>query len=137
MYSFGRLFEYFPIPGGLVEENLKSGLYKKFTKSKCVIYKINVSEKQYEFLKKELDNFLVNKKQYKYNLLGLLGFYINKPIKKDNHYFCSEFVSHLLMKSKIYDCDKDPALIKPSDLLEIQPKELVYEGFTYGCNATS
>ena len=40
------------------------------------------------------------------------------------------------MKSKIYDCDKDPALIKPSDLLEIQPKELVYEGFTYGCNAT-
>ncbi|ASW43199.1 hypothetical protein [Clostridium isatidis] len=137
MYSFGRLFEYFPIPGGLVEENLRSGLYRKFTKSKCIIYKININEEQYKFLKKELDKFLLNKKKYKYNLLGLLGFYINKPIKRDNYYFCSEFVSHLLIKSRIYNCDKDPALIKPSDLLKIQPKELVYEGFTNSCTLTS
>jgi hypothetical protein len=132
MYSFGRIFPQFPIPGGLVEENLKDGLYKKFSNSKCVIYKIKVDKTQYEFLEKELYGFLVDKKKYKYNLLGLLGFYINKPIKRDNHYFCSEFVSHLLMESKIYECDKDPALIKPSDLLNIQHKELVYEGLTYG-----
>lgn len=130
MYSFGRIFPICPFIGGFVEENLNDGVYKRFQNSKCIIYKIEVDENQYKLLQKELSIFLNNKKKYRYNFLGLIGYIINKPIKRDNHYFCSEFVSHLLIKSNIFDPKKDPSLVKPSDLLEIENKEFIYEGYT-------
>ena len=131
MYSFGRIFPNNPFIGGLVQENLKDGVYKKFQNSQCVIYRIEISNKQYTLLKKELKLFLKDQKKYKYSLLGLIGVIFNKPIKRDNRFFCSEFVCHLLMKSNIYNSDKIPSLTKPSDLLDINDKEFVYEGFTY------
>ena len=135
MYSFGRIFPSNPFIGGLVEENLKDGVYKRFQNSECVIYKVEVSNKQYTLLKKELELFLQDQDIYKYNLLGLIGVAINKPIKRNNKYFCSEFISHLLIKSEIYNSDKHPGLIKPSDLLNIRDKEFVYEGLTYNYKA--
>ena len=131
MYSFGRVFPSNPFIGGLVEENLKDGVYKKFQNSQCIIYRVQVSNKQYLLLKEELDKFLKDQKKYKYSLLGLIGVIINKPIKRSNRYFCSEFVSHLLIKSNIYDSDKIPSLTKPSDLLNINQKEFIYEALTY------
>ncbi len=131
MYSFGRIFPSNPFIGGLVEENLKDGVYKRFQNSQCVIYKIEVSNPQYSLLKMELKEFLKDQKKYKYSLLGLIGVMLNKPIKRNNRYFCSEFVSHLLIKSNIYNSEKTPSLIKPSDLLSINDKEFIYEGLTY------
>ncbi|EEH98508.1 hypothetical protein PMY56_17815 [Clostridium tertium] len=131
MYSFGRVFPLIPFIGGLVEENLQDGVYKRFQNSRCVIYKISVDNNQYNLLKKELESFLKEQKKYKYSLLGLIGVALQKPIKRDNHYFCSEFISHLLIKSNIYDSDKIPGLTKPSDLLDINHKEFVYEGLAY------
>lgn len=136
MYSFGRIFPSNPFIGGLVEENLKDGVYKKFQNSQCVIYKIEVSNPQYSLLKMELKAFLKDQKKYKYSLLGLIGVMINKPIKRNNRYFCSEFVSHLLIKSNIYNSEKTPSLIKPSDLLSINDKEFIYEGLTYNYKVT-
>ena len=131
MYSFGRIFPSNPFIGGFVQENLKDGVYKKFQNSKCIIYRVNITNDQYIELKKELDIFLKNQKVYKYNLLGLVGVAIKRPIRRTDKYFCSEFVSHLLIKSNIFDSDKIPSLIKPSDLLsEIEHKEFIYEGLT-------
>ncbi|MCF0148031.1 MAG: hypothetical protein HUJ77_06485 [Clostridium sp.] len=131
MYSFGRIFPSNPFIGGLVEENLRDGVYKKFQNSQCVIYKIEVTNKQYILLRNELELFLQDQDKYRYSLLGLIGVVINRPIKRNNRYFCSEFISHLLIKSEIYDSDKIPSLIKPSDLLSIDDKEFVYEGLTH------
>lgn len=134
MYSFGRIFPSNPFIGGLVEENLKDGVYKKFQNSQCIIYKVEISNKQYRLLQKELELFLQDQNKYKYSILGLIGVVINKPIKRNNRYFCSEFISHLLIKSTIFDSDKIPGLIKPSDLLNINHKEFIYEGLTYNYN---
>lgn len=129
MYSFGRVFPTVPFIGGLVEENLTEGVYKRFNNTKCIIYKIPVSDYKNKLLKDELKGFLLNKDKYRYNFIGLLTYTINKPLARENHYFCSEFISHLLIESKIYNTDKLPSLIRPNDLLnEIKPKELVYEG---------
>lgn len=131
MYSFGRIYPRNPFIGGLIEENLKDGVYKNFQNSECIIYRVQVSNEQYVLLKKELDLFLKDQKKYKYSLLGLLGVIMNRPIKRSNRYFCSEFVSYLLIKSNIYDPNKIPSLTKPSDLLNINDKEFIYEGLTY------
>lgn len=135
MYSFGRVFPQIPFIGGLVEEDLKDGVYKRFENSKCVIYKISIDDEQYKLLNEELESFLKEQKKYKYSLLGLIGVAIQKPIKRNNHYFCSEFISHLLIKSNIYDSDKIPGLTKPSDLLNITHKEFIYEGLAYEYNS--
>lgn len=129
MYSFGRVFPTVPFIGGLVEENLTEGVYKRFNNTKCIIYKIPVSNYSYNLLKNELNEFLIKKDSYRYNFIGLFTYTINKPFERENHYFCSEFISHLLIESKIYNTDKLPSLIRPNDLLnEISPKELIYEG---------
>ncbi|CDM68281.1 hypothetical protein CM240_1117 [Clostridium bornimense] len=128
MYSFGRTNPNNPFCGGFVVEDLYSGVYSKFKNSTCLIYRVPITEKQYEALVKELDYFLLNKNKYRYNLLGLFFVLINKSFIRKNFYFCSQFVSEILMKSSIYSSNKKSEFHKPMDLLSIKNKEFIYEG---------
>lgn len=129
MYSFGRINPNNPFLGGFVEENLHEGVYKKFINSECLIYKVKVSDIQFYSMKKEINRFSDKKYKYKYNFIGLIGILINIPIKRKTHYFCSEFVSEILINCNIYESNKIPSLIRTSDLFEINNKEIVYEGY--------
>lgn len=128
MYSFGRINPAYVLPAGFVEENLYSGVFSMFPESKCLIYKISVTSEQYNSLKKYIDKFLIDKSKYKYNVLGTATILFNKPIKREKHYFCSQFVAEALIQSGIYKTDKLPELIKPMDLLELENKSLLYTG---------
>lgn len=128
MYSFGRKNPDNPFSGGFVEENLHEGIFRKYPGCKCLIYKVAVSEEQYLQIREQIKGFLQEKDKYWYNLLGLIGVMINKPIKRKNRYFCSQFVSQLLMDSGVFHSDKVPELIRTDDLLAIENKELIYEG---------
>lgn len=129
MYSFGRIHPDNPFLGGFVVESLYEGVYKKFENSECIIYKVKITNEQYHLLQKEIQYFLKEKYKYKYNFIGLFGILINTPIKRKNHYFCSQFVSEVLIKSNIYHADKVPELTKTTDLFMVKNKELIYEGF--------
>lgn len=130
MYSFGRINPNNPFSGGLVEESIYEGVYRKFHRCECVIYKVKVTKEQLDTLRSELDSFLRDKDKYRYNFIGLFGVLINRPLRRKNHYFCSQFVSELLIKSSIFYSDKIPELIGPMDLLELENKEKIYEGLT-------
>lgn len=129
MYSFGRKIPEKMLPAGFVEENLYDGVFAMFPHSRCLVYKISITSEQYEAIKNELNTFINNKDDYKYNILGTATTLINKPLSRKNYYFCSQFVSEVLIKSGIYKTDKLPELIQPMDLLDIPNKTLVYEGF--------
>lgn len=58
----------------------------------------------------------------------MFGVIFKISIIRKNHYFCSEFISYILIKSNIYFSDKPAEFIKPSDLLNIENKEFIYEG---------
>jgi hypothetical protein len=133
MYSFGRVNPKNPLSGGFVEENLFDGVYKKFSGSECLIYRLEITEEQFKIIKSEINRFLIEKDKYKYNFIGLLGILFNKPIKRKDYYFCTQFVSELLIKSSIYNTNKNPELVKPDDLIYIGHKEIVYEGYINGC----
>lgn len=137
MYSFGRINPNNPFYAGLVEENLFGGVYKKFKDSKCMIYKVKVTDEQYCCLKREVESFLKDKDEYRYNFLGLFCLLLNKPIKRKRYYYCSQFVCELLMKSNIYDSGKVPELIKTNDLFSVKNKELIYMGYTCKYNKAS
>lgn len=129
MYSFGRTNPSNPFSGGFVEENIYDGVFKRCPSSQCKIYKVKVTDEQYKLLKKQIKEFVESKHIYKYNFIGLFGVLLNKPIKRKNHYFCSQFVSEILIKSNVYYFDKVPELIRPSDLSNIKDMDLMYEGY--------
>jgi hypothetical protein len=52
-----------------------------------------------------------------------------KPIKRKNAFFCSQFVASVLKESKVIDFeDEELSLVKPSDLTHLANFELVFEG---------
>ena len=128
MYSFGRINPAYVLPAGFVEENLYSGVFSMFPESKCLIYKVSVTSEQYTSLKNHIDKFLMDKSKYKYSVLGTATLLFNKPIKRENYYFCSQFVAEALIESGIYKTDKLPELIRPMDLLDLENKTLLYKG---------
>lgn len=129
MYSFGRVNPNNPFSGGLVKESFNEGVFKMFPESECLIYRIEVTEEQYTAIKSEVEVFLQCKNNYRYNFLGLFGILLNISIKRKNCYFCSQFVSELLIKGNVYNFGKEPQLISTSDLLALDNLELVYEGY--------
>ena len=52
MYSFGRLNPYNPFYGGFVHEGINIGTFKRFKNTKTAIYSFELTDKQYNRLKK-------------------------------------------------------------------------------------
>lgn len=128
MYSFGRTNPDNPFSGGLTIENIHEGVFQKSKLSQCLIYKVQVTTNQFDRLKSEIDKFYNSDIRYKYNFIGLFGVLMDKPLYRDTHYFCSEFITTLLERSDIWHSPKIPQLTQPTDLMRIKNKEVIYEG---------
>jgi len=130
MYSFGRKRPRNPFSGGFVKENIFEGVYKNYLDSECIIYKIPITMQQFEGIQKDITKFNFNKANYRYNFLGLFGILLNVPLNRNNYYFCSQFVYELLEKHDILKLDKQAGLVTIIDLMAVENKSMVYEGFT-------
>lgn len=128
MYSFGRKNPSNPLSGGFVKEDVRTGTYSKFPNTTCVIYELQVTERELEKMKRVLRFFIRTRGKYLYNLLGLFGVALNEPIEFSNSYFCSQFVAEVLQRSGIRLWDKLPALVTPDDFRGSDRLRLVYEG---------
>ena len=128
LYSFGRLKPSNPIFGGFVREHIVYGTFGRFPKTQCAVYSLTVNQQQYERLKSELNNFVINRTKYGYNFLGLFGIMFDIPIQRDNKFFCSQFVATLLKNSGIDIFRKAPALVRPGDFRKCKELKLIYEG---------
>ncbi|MCK9287838.1 MAG: hypothetical protein WDA14_04930 [Sphaerochaetaceae bacterium] len=129
MYSFGRTNADNPFSGGFVSENLYAGVYKKYANCECLICRVKVTDEQYDALRQLVKTFLQDKEKYGYNFIGLIGVLLNTPIKRKNRYFCSQFISEILMHSKVFTNPKVPELCSMRELLTIENLEKVYEGY--------
>ncbi|SOC45016.1 hypothetical protein [Ureibacillus acetophenoni] len=128
VYSFGRKSVRNPFRGGFVKENLQSELFKR---SKCAIYSFEVTNEQLVEMKQYIQSIEKQKDDYSYNLIGLFGFIIKKPIKRKNAFFCSQFVATVLSESNIFEFEKSPSLIAPHDFQRVIECEIIYEGKLY------
>lgn len=128
LYSFGRLQPRNPFSGGFVKEEITSGTYKVFKNTRCKIVELEVTSKQYEDIKRVIDDFLNEKNQYKFNVVGLIGTMVNRPVNREYHYFCSQFVAKALTDSNIHDFGKDIGLVKPIEFALIPNLKTIFEG---------
>ncbi len=79
-YSFGRKKASQPLPWWIcqrkkINENL-------FRTADCIIYSYTITKQQERRIKQVLANFDRNKETYHYNLIGLFGVMLNKPIQR-------------------------------------------------------
>ena len=125
IYSFGRINPYNPFKGGFVKEGLDVGTFKRFRNTKSAIYSVDVSSVQYRRVIKKIKQFKRNKNKYKFNVIGLLSVALKKPFKRENYFYCSEFVKHVIEEAQI-DL-KLPELVKPMDFQQ-DNLELIYTG---------
>ena len=128
MFSFGRKQLFNPLNGGLVIEDIDGEFFTYFNKTKCRIYKLTVSDKQYNKLTNILNDFETNINSYKYDFLGIIFKCFYLPITRENHYVCSQFVAEVLNKADIYNFDKPNSLVKPKDFESISNTEKIFSG---------
>lgn len=131
LYSFGRKHPRNPLNGGFVKEDVYQGIYRYFPNTRCILFKLPVTNKQYEQTKRIVRAFQKRQEVYRYNLLGLFGVMIDYPIGLKNAYFCSHFVAHVLKKSQIELWNKPSSLVTPNDFFHHASLEVVYEGKLY------
>ena len=126
MYSFGRLNPYNPFIGGFVHEGINHGTFKRFKRTKAEIYEIEVTNIQYVKIRKLIKNFEDNKKDYKFNRLGLFLAGINYKYTKENSFYCSEFVKYLIETAELDLELKD--IMKPIDFKKVIDNNFLYKG---------
>lgn len=127
MYSFGRLRPYNPFCGGFVHEKINKGTFKRFYKTRTKVYSLEVREEQYEELKNKIKYIKKIRRQYKFNILGLLAVALRLKVRKNNAFYCAEFVKYLLDEAKIEN--NLPELVRPENFKEISNIKLEYNGY--------
>ncbi len=126
MYSFGRIHAYNPFSAGFVHEEIDKGTFKRFKKTKTKIYSLEVNEEQYNDVVKIINDINNHRFNYRFNMLGLIGVLLNMKFKREDYFYCAEFVKYVLEESNI---DNDlPRIIKPDDFRHIDNLDIVYSG---------
>lgn len=126
MYSFGRLNPYNPFWAGFVHEYLNKGTFKRFYKTQAKIYSLKVTDDQYENLKNGIIKFEHEREEYSFNIIGLLAVAIHMKIKKENSFYCAEFVKYVMEKSNIYT--GLPEIVRPENFKKIIGMQEIYKG---------
>lgn len=127
IYSFGRKHPKNPIVGGFVNE-IETQIYEYFDSTSCIVLKKTVSAEKYARILESINKFENEKYIYSYNLIGFAGFIVNVPIKRNNAFFCSQFVGEVLKQGGVDFTNKPSELVKPSDFLGHDKFEEVYKG---------
>ena len=124
-YSFGRKKPRNPFIGGFIRENTKEGLFENAT---CAVYSLTVRATDFDKMQQCIKKLDAEKDNYRYNLIGLIAVIFNKQLKRENAFFCSQFVASVLKQSDSIDFNKPTSLVTPHDLQTTANIELVYQG---------
>ena len=126
MYSFGRLNPYNPFIGGFVQESPNYGTFKRFKNSKIKIYSLEVSDEDFEKIKDTIEDVSKNRNDYKFNVMGLITIIGHYHLKRENCFYCAEFVKYVLSSSNLEL--NLPEIIKPEDFQKMDGIDLIYKG---------
>lgn len=134
MYSFGRLNPYNAFWGGFVHEYINKGTFKRFYKTKAKIYSLDVTDEQYEKVKNNVIKIQKNKKEYKFNILGLFAAGFHKKIGEEHSFYCAEFVKYVIENAGINT--GLPEVVKPEDFKSMKELIEIYSGLLrqYKCS---
>ena len=124
-YSFGRKNPALMFPAGFISEGVHTGYFGLKPQTRISVLKAQLSDRDYQILVEELDQFRRKKDEFRYNILGLPILYCNIPWTRHRHYTCSGFVAYCMRN--ILKFEKHYSLVKPEDF-NMFDFEKIYEG---------
>lgn len=125
-YGFARPQHNAVLMGRLVRESLERYTLGKDEPVEIAVFKIPVTEEEYQWVKKEIA-LRLNNPEYMYNLLSVLTYPFVKGYSVENMFTCIEFVAYI-MKHLGYLQDRPACKYTPDDLLIYFKDNLVYKG---------
>lgn len=128
MYSSSRKNGVTLFPAGPCKEHFHKGYYKKHRNIPCALFELEVTDDIYFAARAEVRKIMRNSHIYSFNIIGLLLCHFKIPYRRRKHFFCSQFVSEILRRSKALELPKDSSLMKPSDYMRISKLSCLYEG---------
>ena len=131
LYSFGRKYMHFALPGGFIPENIHGGIYQRYSAAQTLIYELTVSQEVYDQIEYRINRMLTSIGDYRYNLLGVVLCQMDIAHDRDKYYFCSQFVADTLEKSGAAVLPKPSSLMHPIDFCSLPGLEKVYSGPLY------
>lgn len=127
-YSFGRKHPRLALPAGLVQEELDRSWQASGEHVPCCLYELRIPEGAYRRLRRQLEGMYAMRSRYHYSLLGALACHFDRVFLRRRYYFCSQFVAGLLRDCGAVELPKDPALLRPMDLCEVEGMRVIYRG---------
>lgn len=128
LYSFARRKINNPLTAGFIHEDIEKGVFGSDKRITCKVYKIPVTEEQYEKIHAEIVKFKQDPDYYKYNFVGLFAGILRLNIRDDRHFTCCAFVDHVLVAGGISLFEDENKLIKPYDFHNELHEHEMYEG---------
>ncbi len=128
MYSFGRRQAYNPYWGGFVKEHLHSGTFKRFPRTRCAVLTLSVPEESYNGIQAVLEEMYQSKEQFGYDFIGLCFAAIKVEKRRNNKYYCSDFIKTIFQKYKVPGAENLKQFTAPSDFLSFPEAKIVYQG---------
>lgn len=128
LYSFARKHIHNPFDCGFIDEDIETGIFGMDKNIYCSVYEIPVTEEQYQIIQQEINVFIKNREIYKYNYTGLGRVIFGRNVEDGKHFFCSQFVSHIIYKSGIRLFSKENGLIRPYDFHIRLKDKRIYKG---------
>lgn len=126
MYSFGRLNPYNPFIGGFVHEYIDKGTFKRFKNTTAKVISFTVSDEQYVKIQDIIYDINKEADKYSFNIIGLIAVAFNIKIKRENTFYCAEFVKYVLENAGI---DRNlPDIIRPEDFKNLPEIHEEYKG---------
>lgn len=126
-YSFSRRKIKNPFIGGFMKEKYQEWI-EYFKNPLCRIYKLDVTDEQYEKITTIIQDFYINKEIYKYDCIGLVAQAFKIDYERENRYFCTRYVAYVLSKAGALDINKPALHIRATDFHTHEKLELIYEG---------
>ena len=128
LYSSSRKNGRTLFPAGPCKESFKHGYLREHIDIPCAVYELHVTKEVYYRAKKEVEKVIKDADNYHFNIIGLLLCRFNIAYNRKKNYFCSQFVSEVLKRSRALELPKESSLMRPSDYMELPELALCFRG---------
>lgn len=116
---------------GLIRESKSKYINQYGEDMSIAVYVVFVTPQQRSMMQSTCSDMIKNADKWKYNLKGLFGTLLNKPIGKGNVMFCSEFVDRVFKAAGIRLTDKKySGTVTPDDFYKSKSKNVfkIFDG---------
>ncbi|MBE7064521.1 MAG: hypothetical protein E7384_01730 [Ruminococcaceae bacterium] len=128
VYTMGRYRHTTPIMAGPIKEYSDRLCLKQKVNVPCVIYKVPVSESQYDIGLRMVNGIMGDRDKYLYNLYSVLAYPVLHGFSTPKAYSCSEFVAHILRSMHVDIGSRRLSCYTPWHLHEELKEYVFYEG---------